>query len=154
MRDCRFIAAHRGGPLSAADHRRLAEWAAGCAERVLTALPTPPSDPRPAAAIAAARDWAAGTISVGEARTAAAAAHAAARDATGRNPAVVAAVRAAGHAAAVAHMADHCLRAADYAVRAAAARGADPDAERNRQTARLPESLRALIESARPPRRG
>lgn len=99
-------------------HRELARWAAACAERALVAFETErPDDPRPRAAIAAARAWANGAITVQAAREIAFLAHAAAREATG-GPAVAAA-RAAGHAAATAHVVTHAPHAADYAARAA-----------------------------------
>lgn len=59
-----------------------------------------------------------------QARTAAFAAHAAAREQWARRKPT----RAAGHAVAVAHMADHELGAAAYAIRAAQAE-ANPDAK-------------------------
>jgi Imm-5 like putative immunity protein len=83
-----------------------------------------------------------------QARTTAVAAHAAAREAAG---AAREAARAAGHAAAVAHMADHELGAAAYAIRAVRA-AADPDrrdeagrAECRRQRAQLPTGIRDLV---------
>ena len=157
-RDVRFVAVHRGGPLDATRHRLLARWGADCAERVLPLFGAErPEDERPRAAVETARAWARGEVSVGAARAAAVAAHAAAREA----PAGAAreAARAAGHAAATAHMADHSLGAADYAVRAVR-RAADPAApgspdadvaarrERAWQRARLPEAVRDLVVSA------
>jgi hypothetical protein len=83
-----------------------------------------------------------------QARTAAFAAHDAAREAFG---AAKEAARAAGHAVAVAHMADHELGAASYAIRAARA-AADPDdrddagrAECRWQRAQLPSEIRELV---------
>ncbi len=83
-----------------------------------------------------------------QARTAAYAAHAAAREASG---AAREAARAAGHAVAVAHMADHELGAAVYALRAvrAAAETDDRDeagrAECRWQRAQLPDEIRELV---------
>ena len=83
-----------------------------------------------------------------EARQAAYAAHAAARAADG---AAREAARAAGHAVATAHMADHELGAAVYAIRAVRA-AAPPDqlAEAGRveclwQREQLPEAIRSLV---------
>src|SRR4051812_45099750 len=104
MRDQRFVAAHRGGPLEATDHRLLAAWAADCAERVLSLFEEHSSDDRPRRAVEVARAWARGEVRVGDAQKAAVAAHAAAREAT--SEAATAAARAAGHAVATAHMAD------------------------------------------------
>lgn len=99
-------------------HRELARWAAVCAERALSVFEAEqPDDPRPRAAIAAARAWANGAITVVAAREISFLAHAAAREAVGS--AAVAAARAAGHAAAVAHVVTHAVHAADYAARAA-----------------------------------
>jgi len=82
------------------------------------------------------------------ARTAAVAAHAAAREASS---AAKEAARAAGHAVAVAHMADHELGAAAYAIRAVRA-AVNPDdrddagrAECRWQRAQLPIQIRDLV---------
>jgi len=115
-RDPRLVTVRRGGTLEDADHRLLAVWAATCAEHVLRFFEqVHPDDERPRRAIVLARAWARGEITMTQARTAAFAAHAAAREASG---AAKEAARAAGHAVAVAHMADHELGAAAYAIRA------------------------------------
>jgi Imm-5 like putative immunity protein len=59
-----------------------------------------------------------------------------------------AAARAAGHAVATAHMADHCLGAASYALKAVEATGESADAERARQVEQLPDEVQGLIVSA------
>jgi hypothetical protein len=116
-RDPRFVAVHRGGLLDVAHHRLLAGWAADCAEHVLYLFTDRcPQDDRPRRALEVARAWSRGEATAGEARQAAIAAHAAARSAA--DPVAKAVARAAAHAAATAHMADHELRAAAYAVRA------------------------------------
>jgi hypothetical protein len=122
----RFVTVRRGGSLKDADHRLLAVWAASCAEHVLHFFEhARPADQRPRRAIEQARAWARGEITMARARTAAWAAHGAAREASGS---AKEAARAAGHAVAVAHMADHELGAAAYAIRAA--RAAAPEDER------------------------
>ena len=152
MRDDRFRAIHRGGSLDPERHRQLALWAAACAEHVLPLFTRRhPLDDRPGRAIETARAWAAGEVSVGAARTAAVAAHAAAREAT--DVAAREAARAAGHAAATAHMADHSLGPAWYAIRAvrASVEPADVEAtdrERAWQREHLPSSIRELVLSA------
>jgi len=115
-RDIRFVREERGGFLNLQIHRSLVFWSANCAERVLILFEQSYSkDRRPADAIAAARSWASGDITMTEVRAFASAAHAAARTAIG---AAREAARAAGHAAATAHMADHQLGSAFYALRA------------------------------------
>ena len=153
MRDERFKAAHRGGPLDLRRHQLLAVWAADCAEHVLPLFDECyPQDHRPRRAIDTARAWARGEVSVGEARAAAVAAHAAARDAA--NEAARAAARAAGQAVGTAHMADHAPHAAAYAIQAVRTAGngqddgAAADRERIWQQERLPEEIRALVLSA------
>ena len=142
-RDPSLVTIARGGTLGVADHRLLALWAADCAAHVLHLFADEhPEDPRPARAIAAARGWASGEIRAGDARQAAVDAHAAARDAAG---AARDAARAAGHAAAVAHMADHELGAAYYALRATRESGGDVDVERRWQLAALPEAIVDLV---------
>ncbi|HEX8326358.1 MAG TPA: hypothetical protein VF629_02370 [Hymenobacter sp.] len=101
------------------EHKRLAVWAADCAERVLGLFEQAcPHDDRPRRAVAAARAWAQNDLTVSEARQFAFAAHAAARDA--QDPAAVAAARAAGHAAATVHVATHARYAEAYARKASA----------------------------------
>src|SRR5450759_220362 len=65
MRDKRFIAVHRGGPLPMAGHQLLAGWAADCAEHTCLLYTSPSADDRPRAAVDAARAWARGEITVG-----------------------------------------------------------------------------------------
>lgn len=149
-RDPRFVAVHRGGLLDDATHRLLAEWSADCAEHVLELFRrVHPEDSRPAHAIETVRAWARGEATVLEAREAAYAAHAAAREADDRVAREVA--RAAGHAVATAHMADHELGGAAYAIRAVRA-AADPveavaagERECRWQRERLPEAIRELV---------
>jgi len=148
-RDPRFVTMRRGGTLKDTDHRLLAVWAAACAEHVLHVFERAhPGDERPSRAIEQARAWARGEITMTQARTAAFAAHDAAREVPG---AAKEAARAAGHAAAVAHMADHELGAAAYAIRAVRI-AADPndrdDAGRTEcrwQRAQLPVEICNLV---------
>ena len=146
MRDRRFVAAHRGGPLSKAHHRLLASWAADCAEHVLPLFEAKSKNLQPRQAIATARAWARGEVTVGAAQKAAVAAHAAARAV--KDPAAVAAARAAGHAVATAHMAEHSLGPIIYAAKAVRAAGGSISGERAWQMKRLPRGVRALVKSA------
>ena len=148
-RDPRLVTVRRGGTLQDADHRLLAVWAADCAQHVLRFFEqAQPGDDRARRAIEQARAWARGEITMTQARTAAFAAHAAAREVSG---AAKEAARAAGHAVAVAHMADHELGAAAYAIRAV--RAAAPEGEREEagraecrwQRAQLPGEIRELV---------
>ena len=148
-RDPRLVTVRRGGALQDPDHRLLAVWAADCAQHVLHLFEqTQPGDDRPRRAIEQARAWARGEITMTQARTAAFAAHAAAREVSS---AAKEAARAAGHAVAVAHMADHELGAAAYAIRAV--RAAAPEDERDEagrlecrwQCAQLPDEIRELV---------
>lgn len=146
-RDPRFVTLRRGGTLTDETHHLLALWAADCAERVLPLFQSArPDDPRPAEAIATARRWAAGEVTMTDARERAFASHAAARDATG---AATHAARAAGHAVATAHMADHELGGAFYALRAVAAEypgdAERVEAERRWQLGMLPAGIRDLV---------
>lgn len=148
-RDSRLVTVRRGGTLDDGTHRMLALWAADCAARVLPIFEREfPGDFRPRRAIEVAREWAGGKTSMMLAREAAFAAHAAARSSTG---AASEAARAAGHAVATAHMADHELGAAAYAIRAVRAEAVDgsrDDAgkkERNWQIAQLPSELLELV---------
>lgn len=146
MRDRRFVAVHRGGPLDAAKHRLLASWAAHCAEHLLPLFEECSSDDRPRRAVQTARAWIQGEASVGACQKAAVGAHAAARSVT--NKAAVAAARAAGHAVATAHAADHSLGPVIYGLKAIEAAGGSTDAERTWQLEQLPDEVRELVVSA------
>lgn len=146
--DPRIVTVRRGGTLSDADHRRLAHWAADCAAHVLHLFESArPGDERVRNAIALARAWARGELTMSQARKAAFAGKAA-RDADG---AARFAALSAAQAVVVSHVPGHYLGAAAYAIRAA--RTAAPDAEqdeagrreRDWQRAQVPEDLRALV---------
>lgn len=148
-RDPRFVTIRRGGMLEDTHHRLLATWAADCAEHVLDYFEAQhPDDERPRRAIEQARAWARGAISMTQAREAAYAATDTTRSATG---AAREAARAAGHAVATAHMADHELGAAAYAIRAV--RAASPAEKRDEagrsecqwQREQLPTAIRDLV---------
>jgi hypothetical protein len=147
VRDPRFITVRRGGRLLDEDHRRLAVWAADCAQHVLHLFEQArPGDDRPRRAIDLARAWARDEVTWAEARTAAGHANAAARDLRG---AARHAAYAAGQAAAVGHVAAHELGAAAYAIRAVGAAAPDRfDAgclECQWQRAQLPDEIRELV---------
>ena len=80
MRDRRFVAAHRGGPLEKDSHILLARWAADCAEAVLDFFAQASDDERPKRAIETARQWANGEVKTGVAMKASVASHAAAQN--------------------------------------------------------------------------
>jgi hypothetical protein len=149
VRDSRFITVRRGGTLQDADHRLLAEWAADCAEHVLPLFEAVrPADARPREAIAQARAWIRGDVTMTQARSAAGRANDAARDLSG---APRHAAYAAAQAAVVAHVAAHELGAAAYAIKAAQA--AAPKGQGDRagrrecrwQRERLPQAIRDLV---------
>ncbi|MFW9852527.1 MAG: putative immunity protein [Candidatus Thorarchaeota archaeon] len=98
------------------DQKQLAIWASECVEHVLSNFEEKyPNDNRPRKAIEVARAWVNGTMSVGEARSAALEAHAAARES--EDDIACAVARAAGHVAATAHVADHAIHATNYAAK-------------------------------------
>lgn len=147
-RDPRLVTIRRGGTLTDSDHRRLALWAAACAEHVVHLFETDrPSDPRPRDAIEAIRAWTRGDVRMMESRAAGGHAMGAARDLSG--PARHAAY-AAGQAACVAHVAEHELGAAAYALKAVRAAASGNEARAGRaecdwQRAQLPDEIRALV---------
>lgn len=146
MRDRRFVAEHRGGPLGRDRHAHLIAWACACAEHVV-GLCGNAIDERLTRALGTADRWRRGEASVGEAREASVAAHAVARESS--NPVSIAVARSVGHAVATAHMADHSLGAAWYALKAVEAAGASAEAERAWQNGQLPSEIRDLVLSAR-----
>lgn len=149
VRDPRLVTIRRGGTLTDADHQALALWAATCAERVLPLFEAEqPGDDRPRSAIAHVRGWVRGEVPMMVSRAAGGHAMGAARPL--RGPARFAAY-AAGQAACVAHVAEHDLGAAAYAIKAAAAavpageRAATMSSECQWQREQLPAELRDLV---------
>lgn len=145
MRDCRFVAAHRGGPLDRESHVLLARWAADCAKRVLPLFARVSEDKRPQQALEVGRAWARGEVPTGAAMKASVAAHAAARSVTDK--AAIAAARACGQAVATAHFADHSMGALLYNLLALEASGGAAETELALQIAKLPEPLREMVSS-------
>ena len=146
MRDKRFVAAHLGGLLSKEHHRLLINWAHICATHILSDFGQS-IDERLNNALKSAKAWEQEEISVGEARNASLEAIAVANE--NSNPISIAVARSVGHAVATAHMADHSLRAADYALKAIKISGQSVDAERKWQDEQLPTSIKDLVLSAR-----
>ncbi|GAA4409796.1 hypothetical protein GCM10023168_28860 [Fodinibacter luteus] len=147
VRDPRLVTIRRGGTLTDADHRRLALWAATCAEHVLHLFEDAQgSDPRPREAIEAARAWARDEMSMMDARALGGHAMGAARR---LHKAPRYAAYAAGQAACVGHVAEHDLGAAAYAIKAV--RAANPGVpiagrtERDWQRRQLDSSIRSLV---------
>jgi len=146
MREKRFIAEHRGGLLTKKQHNQLLQWACHCAQHVLP-LYGDQIDDRLRTALRVAEAWRQGNASVGDARKAAVAAHAVARASS--NPTAIAVARSVGHAVATVHMADHCLGAAWYALKAAHHAGKSVLSERTWQHGQLPSDIKELVLSAR-----
>ena len=146
MRDKRFIAEHRGGPLKKDQHYQLIQWACDCAEHVFH-LFGENIDERLKNALHVVKEWKQGTASVGDAQKAAVDAHAVAHEAS--NPMAIAVARSVGHAVATAHMADHALGAAWYALKAIKNAGQSLNAERKWQDEQLPLEITELVLTAR-----
>jgi len=146
MRDKRFIAEHRGGILNKEHHRQLIKWARKCCEHVLP-LYGATVDERLINALVIANEWHAGNAKTGEAMKASVVAHGVARESS--DPAKIAIARAVGHAVATAHMAEHSLGAAIYALKAVKFSGKSIDAERKWQNEQLPSEIMEIVMSAR-----
>jgi pullulanase/glycogen debranching enzyme len=150
MRDKRFVAEHRGGPLKKEQHYQLINWACDCAEHVLH-LFSERIDDRLRDALRVAKDWKQGKASVGDARKASLDAIAVANESS--NPTSIAVARSVGHAVATAHMADHSLGAALYALKATKNAGISLDEERKWQNEQLPSEIADLVISTRKSRK-
>ncbi len=150
MRDRRFVAKHRGGPLKKEQHCQLIQWAVECAEHVLPLSGELP-DERLKNALFVAKEWKAGNAPTGDAMKASVAAHALARESS--SPISTAVARSVGQAVATAHMADHSLGAAWYALKAVKSAGQSTDAERRWQDEQLPPEIRDLVLTARKSRK-
>ena len=145
MRDNRFVAVHRGGPLKKEQHYQLIKWACDCVEHVLH-LFGEKIDERLINALNVAKEWKQGNASVGDARKASLGAIAVANESS--NPTAIAVARSVGHAVATAHMADHSLGAALYALKAVKNAGKSVDAERKWQNEQLPSEIKELVLTA------
>jgi len=100
MRDKRFVAIHRGGPLTKDHHHQLMRWARECSEHLLSLIDQK-IDQRLMNALYVAKEWEKERATVGEARNASVSAHALARESS--NPMIIAVARSIGHAVATAH---------------------------------------------------
>ena len=145
MRDKRFVAEHKGGPLKKEKHRYLMLWACVCAEHVLP-LYIDGVDQRLIYALKVAEDWRGDNASVGEARKAANDVLKLARELS--NPTSIAVARSIGHAVSTAHMADHSLGASLYALKAVKNAGKSVEKERIWQIEHLPSDVRDLVLTA------
>ena len=146
MRDKRFIAEHRGGPLTKEQHRQLMLWACKCVENILLLIEKP-IDKRLRNAIKIAKEWTKDIASVGDARNASFDAIAVANELT--NPIEIAVARSVGHAVATAHMADHSLRAAEYALKAVKLASKSSESERKWQDKNLSSDIADIVLSNR-----
>ena len=129
-----FIAEHRGGPLSIENHRRLIKWARECSEHVLHLVDTE-IDQRLKHALYVAAEWEKGNLPTGDAMKASLSAHEVARET--KNPIYKLLARAIGQTVATAHMADHSLGGAFYALKAVKLANKNIEAERQWQTSKL-----------------
>lgn len=146
MRDKRFIAEHRGGLLKKEHHKQLINWAVKCSEHVLPLI-CDAVDERLINALLIAKEWSGGKAKTGDAMKASVRSHAVARETI--NPISAAIARSIGHAAATAHMADHSLGAAIYALKAVKFADKSIDVERKWQNDQLPSEIRELVLSTR-----
>ncbi|GAB3416763.1 putative immunity protein [Niabella aquatica] len=146
MRDKKFVAAHRGGPLTKDQDKQLIVWACKCVENVLPLI-SKNVDERLTNTIKIAKEWTRNNASVGDARNASFDAITVANELT--NPIEIAIARSVGHAVATAHMADHSLRAAEYALKAVKLANKSIDIERNFQDKQLSPDVAELVLSAR-----
>ena len=146
MRDKQFVAVHRGGPLTKERHHQLVRWARECSEHVLTLIDQD-IDHRLIYALNVAKKWEQEKVTVGEARKASLGAIAVANEIS--NPIVIAIARSIGHTVATAHMADHSIGAAEYALKAVKLSGKSIEIERKWQDEKLTTEISELILTAR-----
>ena len=146
MRDKRFIAVHRGGTLTKDNHQKLMRWARECSEHVLSLIDKT-IDERLVHALRVAKEWENDNVAVGAAMKASSDAHAVARESS--NPTSIAVARSIGHAVATAHMADHSLGAALYALKAVKHAGKSIEDEREWQNEHLQQLPMEIVELVR-----
>jgi len=138
-----FIADHRGGPLTKDNHRKLIKWARECSEHVLFLIDIE-IDERLLYALDVAKKWENDSVPTGVAMKASLGAHAVARYV--KNPIYKAVARSIGQTVATAHMADHSLGGAFYALKAIKLAKKDIENERDWQIKKLGELPSDIIE--------
>lgn len=141
-----FMAEHRGGPLSKDHHRYLNKWARKCAQHILLRLDIKNIDHRLMEALQVSKEWESNQASTGQAMKASLNAHALARETA--DPVLKAIARSVGQAVATAHMADHSLEGAFYALKAVRAANKNVEKEREwqeKQLAKLPKELIKIV---------
>jgi hypothetical protein len=143
MRDKRFVAKHRGGLLSKDNHHKLIRWARECSEHVLSLIEGD-IDKRLHYALHIAKEWESGNVTTGEAMKASLGSHAAARECS--DPVSIAVARSVGHSVATAHMADHSLGGALYALKAVKLAGKSIEEERDWQHKKLQQLPTDIVE--------
>ena len=139
--------------LSEGDRRRVAAWAAECAERVLGVFEAEaPDDDRPRRLIERARAFARGELNTADGMRQRFEGGVGATESI--SPAAAAAARAAGQAVAVCHMGAHALGAAAYAAKAAGLASADRpaavDEEIRWQLEQMSDEVRVALRSLPP----
>lgn len=98
-------------------------------------------------ALKVAQEWRQGKSSVGDARKAAYDMIALANELS--NPTAIAIARSVGQAVATAHMADHAMGSAWYALKVVKSIGKSVDEERRWQEEQLPPEIKDLVRSSR-----
>jgi hypothetical protein len=146
VRDKRFVAVQRGGALTKDHHYQLIRWARNCSNHVIKLIPQN-IDTRLIHALHIAQEWERGNESVGDARKASLGAHAVAKETS--DPVITAVARSIGHTVATAHMADHSISAAEYALKAVKLSGKSVEEERKWQDKQLTPDISELILTAR-----
>ena len=142
-----FIAEHRGGPLSKENHRMLIKWGRECSEHVLFLIDKE-IDERLLYALEVANKWEKDRVSTGVVIKASSGAHAVARQV--EDPVYKAVAHSIGQTVATAHMADHSLGGAFYALKAIKLANKDIGKEKAWQTKKLhelPSEIIAIVQT-------
>ncbi|MEI7597385.1 MAG: putative immunity protein [Bacteroidota bacterium] len=146
MRDKQFVAEHRGGNLSLTEHRLLMKWAVDCVKHIFPLIEED-IDQRLNDALRVAKEWENGGVKVGDARKASLAAIAVANESN--NQTIIYAARSVGHAVATAHMADHSIVAAEYALKVVKTVGLSVEDERKWQDEQIAAEIKDFVLSFR-----
>lgn len=141
-----FIATHRGGPLTKLQHQQLMNWGRLCMIHVIGKTGDV-LDEKLQLAITISEQLEKGNASVGDARNAAFGAHSVARELA--DDLMVTIARGLGHMVATAHMADHALKAADFALKVITFQQGSVEHEREWQNNQLPAEIKDLVMNER-----
>jgi hypothetical protein len=142
MRDKKWVLEHRGGTLKIEQQKQLIKWAIDCVNHLLPLLNNNINE-KIINAINIGNNWIIGKAKTGDALKISREIIKYVKSLDNELEIVI--TRAAGHAVATAHMADHCMGAVYYGIKAIEINGGSIDSEINWQIKHIPNDMKELV---------